>query len=151
MSKQGARMGGIGAICGFFVGQVDLVHIFPYLGQTQVRGQALHRLSSALADQLNHRCPLPQLQILSVLGGIVLLATHGVTMLCVREVPLETPDLRYDMIFKRGGATENKSVHTHAGNVETAAPTETGCRAPLGASPRCRRRSPTSPGRYVSW
>ncbi|KAG8874768.1 hypothetical protein FRB98_008233 [Tulasnella sp. 332] len=50
-----ARMGGIGAICGFFVAQIDLVRIFPYFGQTQ-------------------------LQILSVLGGIVLLVTHGVTM-----------------------------------------------------------------------
>ncbi|KAG8868305.1 hypothetical protein FRB97_002557 [Tulasnella sp. 331] len=63
-----ARMGGIGAICGFFVTQVDLVLIFPYFGQTQ-------------------------LQILSILGGIVLLVTHGVTMLCVQEVPLETTDL----------------------------------------------------------
>ncbi|KAG8869134.1 hypothetical protein FRB98_002827, partial [Tulasnella sp. 332] len=34
-----------------------------------------------------------QLQILSILGGIVLLVTHGVTMLCVQEVPLETTDL----------------------------------------------------------
>ncbi|KAG8863730.1 hypothetical protein FRB96_007567 [Tulasnella sp. 330] len=63
-----ARMGGIGAICGFFVAQIDLVRIFPYFGQTQ-------------------------LQILSVLGGIVLLVTHGVTMVCVQEIPLETTDL----------------------------------------------------------
>ncbi|KAG8988504.1 hypothetical protein FRB94_002276 [Tulasnella sp. JGI-2019a] len=72
-----ARMGGIGSVCGYFVGQVDLVRIFPYLGHTQ-------------------------LQVLSILGGIVLLTTQGVTMICVQEVPLEASDQRPDTSAEKG-------------------------------------------------
>ncbi|KAG9016223.1 hypothetical protein FRB95_008761 [Tulasnella sp. JGI-2019a] len=72
-----ARMGGIGSVCGYFVGQVDLVRSFPYLGHTQ-------------------------LQVLSILGGIVLLATHGVTMICVQEVPLEVVDQGPDTSTEKG-------------------------------------------------
>ncbi|KAG8893608.1 hypothetical protein FRB99_001850 [Tulasnella sp. 403] len=57
------RVGAFGHVIGFFVGQVDLVPYFPFLGNTQ-------------------------LQVASVLSGIILFITQGITIYCVREAPL---------------------------------------------------------------
>ncbi|KAF9495214.1 MFS general substrate transporter [Pleurotus eryngii] len=55
-----ARMLGIGSVVGFFVGNIDLPSILPFLGSGQ-------------------------LQVLSAVGSFLLLATHGVTAMFVKE------------------------------------------------------------------
>ncbi|KAF9515837.1 hypothetical protein BS47DRAFT_1444339, partial [Hydnum rufescens UP504] len=54
------RLAGLGSIAGFFVGNIPLPTIFPYFGRTQ-------------------------LEVLSVLSGIILLLTHGITCWAVKE------------------------------------------------------------------
>ncbi|KAJ8507140.1 hypothetical protein ONZ45_g10460 [Pleurotus djamor] len=55
-----ARMMGVGSVVGFFVGNVDLPSLLPFLGSAQ-------------------------LQVLSVIGSFLLLATHFITALSVKE------------------------------------------------------------------
>ncbi|KAF8341220.1 uncharacterized protein EI90DRAFT_2965491 [Cantharellus anzutake] len=61
------RMSGAGSIAGFFIGNVSLPRLFPFLGNTQ-------------------------LEVLSALSGILLLTTHGLTIWTVHErVLMESP------------------------------------------------------------
>ncbi|KAF4603016.1 hypothetical protein EYR38_003421 [Pleurotus pulmonarius] len=55
-----ARMLGVGSVVGFFVGNIDLPSILPFLGSGQ-------------------------LQVLSAVGSFLLIATHGVTSMFVKE------------------------------------------------------------------
>ncbi|KAH8102283.1 MFS general substrate transporter [Cristinia sonorae] len=55
-----ARMLGIGSVAGYFIGNVDMTKILPFLGSTE-------------------------LEVLSILGSLGLLVWHGVTAFCVKE------------------------------------------------------------------
>lgn len=55
-----ARMLGIGSVAGYFIGNVDMTKVFPFLGSTQ-------------------------LEVLSVVGAFLLLAAHLATAYCVTE------------------------------------------------------------------
>ncbi|KAJ3559646.1 hypothetical protein NM688_g217 [Phlebia brevispora] len=55
-----ARMLGIGSVAGYFVGNVDMTKILPFLGDTE-------------------------LEVLSVVGAFLLVLTHGATAYCTKE------------------------------------------------------------------
>ncbi|KAK7678039.1 hypothetical protein QCA50_018980 [Cerrena zonata] len=55
-----ARMLGIGSVAGYFIGNVDMTHILPFLGDTE-------------------------LEVLSVCGSFLLIAAHAITVFCVKE------------------------------------------------------------------
>ncbi|KAF8307893.1 hypothetical protein DL93DRAFT_2171488 [Clavulina sp. PMI_390] len=59
-SAWAGRMSGLGSIAGFFVGNIKLPDLFPFLGTTQ-------------------------LQVLSALSAVLLILTNGATVLAVRE------------------------------------------------------------------
>lgn len=62
-----ATMLGAGSVAGFFVGNIDLPHLFPWLGGTQ-------------------------LEVLVILTSFFLLSTHAVTAWCVKEEVFTDPD-----------------------------------------------------------
>jgi len=62
-----ATMLGAGSVFGFFVGNIDLPHLFPQLGGTQ-------------------------LEVLVTFTSFILLSTHAVTAWCVKEEPFVDPD-----------------------------------------------------------
>ncbi|KAI0080485.1 MFS general substrate transporter [Panus rudis PR-1116 ss-1] len=55
-----ARMLGIGSVAGYFIGNVDMTKIFPFLGETE-------------------------LEVLSVCGSFLLISAHIITAYCVKE------------------------------------------------------------------
>jgi hypothetical protein len=58
-------MFGLGSVAGFFIGGINLPNVFPWLGRTQ-------------------------LEVLSVISSVLLLALHGVTAASVEEKVLIT-------------------------------------------------------------
>ncbi|EJU01608.1 hypothetical protein DACRYDRAFT_52897 [Dacryopinax primogenitus] len=75
-----ARLMGLGGVLGFFMGYMDLVAWFPFLGRTQ-------------------------LQVLVVIGSIILLGTHILTAVCVTEKVLvdDTDDGSRAGLFRNMG------------------------------------------------
>ncbi|KAI0640511.1 MFS general substrate transporter [Trametes meyenii] len=55
-----ARMLGVGSVAGYFIGNVDMTAVFPFIGDTE-------------------------LQVLAVVGSFLLLVTHGITSFCTKE------------------------------------------------------------------
>ncbi|KAI0658261.1 MFS general substrate transporter [Cubamyces menziesii] len=55
-----ARMLGVGSVAGYFIGNVDMTAVFPFLGSTE-------------------------LEVLAVVGSFLLLLTHGITASCTKE------------------------------------------------------------------
>ncbi|CAL1709454.1 unnamed protein product [Somion occarium] len=55
-----ARMLSIGSVAGYFIGNVDMTRVFPFLGDTE-------------------------LEVLSVCGSFLLVIAHGMTAFCVKE------------------------------------------------------------------
>ncbi|OSD01111.1 MFS general substrate transporter [Trametes coccinea BRFM310] len=55
-----ARMLGVGSVAGYFIGNVDMTAVFPFLGDTE-------------------------LEVLAVVGSFLLLLTHGITAFCTKE------------------------------------------------------------------
>ncbi|KAI8980631.1 MFS general substrate transporter [Trametes punicea] len=55
-----ARMLGVGSVAGYFIGNVDMTTVFPFLGDTE-------------------------LEVLAVVGSFLLLVTHGITASCTKE------------------------------------------------------------------
>ncbi|THH26896.1 hypothetical protein EUX98_g7285 [Antrodiella citrinella] len=55
-----ARMLGIGSVTGYFIGNVDMTKVLPFLGNTE-------------------------LEVLSIVGSLGLIVWHGVTAFCVKE------------------------------------------------------------------
>ncbi|KAI0628935.1 MFS general substrate transporter [Trametes polyzona] len=55
-----ARMLGVGSVAGYFIGNIDMTAIFPFLGDTE-------------------------LEVLAVVGSFLLLFTHGITAFCTKE------------------------------------------------------------------
>ncbi|OJT09996.1 General alpha-glucoside permease [Trametes pubescens] len=55
-----ARMLGVGSVAGYFIGNIDMTAVFPFLGDTE-------------------------LEVLAVVGSFLLLAAHGITAFCTKE------------------------------------------------------------------
>ncbi|KAI1790011.1 MFS general substrate transporter [Ganoderma leucocontextum] len=55
-----ARMLGFGSVAGYFIGNIDMTAVFPFLGNTE-------------------------LEVLAVVGSLLLLITHAITAFCTKE------------------------------------------------------------------
>ncbi|KAF9644299.1 MFS general substrate transporter [Thelephora ganbajun] len=82
-----ATMLGIGSVSGFFVGNIDLPHLFPRLGGTQI-------------------------EVLVIFTGFFLLLTHAITAYCVKEVPFTGLDQANSE--KKSFRTELRSIWENA-------------------------------------
>ncbi|UZJ54071.1 hypothetical protein CBS101457_003391 [Exobasidium rhododendri] len=83
-----ARLSGIGSIIGFFIGQADLTTIRPFSYFTSLSSSAQGQLDSIEA----------QLRCVCVLVVFLLISTHAITVLVVKEVPflpLQSPATKH--------------------------------------------------------
>ncbi|KIP03126.1 hypothetical protein PHLGIDRAFT_111240 [Phlebiopsis gigantea 11061_1 CR5-6] len=69
-----ARMLGVGSVAGYFIGNVDMTRVLPFLGKTE-------------------------LEVLSVVGSFLLVLTHAVTSYCTKEkVVLDTKQKKKGLV-----------------------------------------------------